>query len=331
MTAPNFTQAHQQLEGKWRGILIKAGLDEKTLRKVAGPCPLCGGVDRFRFDDKGLGRYYCQGCGPGDGFKLLMGWLKMTFPDAKAWAMNEAGVIEKDRPQKERSDADKLGDLRKVWDAGIPGHEGLQAYLRSRGLDAAYAIDPNLRWHPSLRWSVDGQHGANPAMLARFYQWDRHGKIQSVTVHRTWPEGCPKKKMVMPSPVGMNGIWCPLGGMPTQGKLLIAEGIESALSLRQILMMDDIDMPAWATYSSEEMKKFLPPPEVKQLYIGVDMDYSFTGQAASYELAHRMRRLRPKVEVISVMRPCADDGTKDWDWNDELKQRYPKEVLTNGT
>lgn len=323
MSAPNITEAHQQLEGKWRGILEGAGLDAKTLRKVAGPCPLCGGVDRFRFDDKGLGRYYCQGCGPGDGFKLLMGWLHMTFPEAKAYALDKAGVIEKDRPQKERSDADKLADLRKIWAAGTPYAEGLVAYMLSRGLDADYAADPNLRWHPSLRWSVDGQHGANPAMLARFYQWGKDGKIQSVTVHRTWPTGCPKKKMVMPSPVTMNGIFCPIGGMPKDGKLIVAEGIESALSLRQVLADADLDMPSWATYSAEEMKKFNPPDDVKQLYIAVDMDYSFTGQAAAYELARRMRQTKPGIEVISVMRPCIEDGTKNWDWNDELKSRNP--------
>ena len=309
------TEAHRQLEGKWKGILVKAGIEEKLLKRSHGPCPLCGGVDRFRFDDKGLGRYYCQQCGPGDGFKLLMGYLHMTFAEAKAWAMNEAGVIEADRPQRERSDADKLADLRKVWEAGVPYAEGLVAYFMDRGIDPDYADDPMLRWHPSLRWFAEGKHGFAPAMLARFFQWDKKGGLQSVTVHRTWPKGSPKKKMVMPSPVNMNGIFCPLGGMPKDGRLGVTEGIESALSLRQ-LSSSTFDMPVWPTYSSEEMKKFNPPPGVKQLYIGIDVDYSFTGQAAGYELARRMRVQRPDLG-IHILRP-ADDG-KDWDWNDQLQ------------
>lgn len=324
MTAATSTEAHAGLEGKWRGILEAARIAPEMLCKSHGPCPICGGSDRFRFDDKGVGRYYCQQCGPGDGFKLLMGFLGVDFRAAKAFAMEKAGVIERDRPRAERSDADKLADLKKVWAAGEPNAQGLRDYLRGRGIDEAYADDPVLRWHPSLRWSVDGQHGANPAMLARFFQWGKNGKLQSVTVHRTWPEGCPKKKMVMPSPVNMNGIFCPIGGNPENGKLVVCEGIESAMSLRDILATSDILVPAWATYSAEEMKKFLPPRDVKQLYIGVDMDYSFTGQAASYELARRLRVVRPEIEVITVMRPCTEDGTKNWDWNDELKSRYPK-------
>ncbi|WP_435052153.1 primase-helicase zinc-binding domain-containing protein [Escherichia coli] len=36
------------------------------------PCPVCGGSDRFRFDDReGRGTWYCNQCGAGDGLKLV--------------------------------------------------------------------------------------------------------------------------------------------------------------------------------------------------------------------------------------------------------------------
>ncbi len=35
-------------------------------------CPVCGGADRFRFDDKeGRGTWFCNQCGAGDGLKLV--------------------------------------------------------------------------------------------------------------------------------------------------------------------------------------------------------------------------------------------------------------------
>ncbi|GAB7195786.1 primase-helicase zinc-binding domain-containing protein [Dickeya oryzae] len=37
-----------------------------------GPCPVCGGKDRFRFDDKrGRGTWFCNHCGHGDGLDLV--------------------------------------------------------------------------------------------------------------------------------------------------------------------------------------------------------------------------------------------------------------------
>lgn len=38
--------------GRWRAILLSLGVNERALSGKHGPCPLCGGRDRFRFDDK---------------------------------------------------------------------------------------------------------------------------------------------------------------------------------------------------------------------------------------------------------------------------------------
>lgn len=72
-------------------------------------------------------------------------------------------------------------------------------------------------------------------------------------------------------------------------------------------------------YSAEQMMKFLPPDEVTDLHIGMDVDYSLTGQAAAYELGRRLRVKKPDLR-IHIHRPSTDDW-EDWDFNDALRQR----------
>ena len=38
--------------GRWREILPRFGIAGRFLQNRHGPCPLCGGKDRYRFDDR---------------------------------------------------------------------------------------------------------------------------------------------------------------------------------------------------------------------------------------------------------------------------------------
>src|SRR5262249_52557940 len=71
---------------RWREILPQLGIETRFLTNKHGPCPLCGGRDRFRFDDKnGEGTYICGQCGAGNGIILLRklhGWDFRTACDA---------------------------------------------------------------------------------------------------------------------------------------------------------------------------------------------------------------------------------------------------------
>jgi putative DNA primase/helicase len=67
--------------GRWPEILASlAGLTDKQLTDQHQPCPLCGGEDRYRFDDRdGSGSWFCNQCGgkhqsggAGNGMDLLM-------------------------------------------------------------------------------------------------------------------------------------------------------------------------------------------------------------------------------------------------------------------
>ncbi|WP_429031970.1 DUF927 domain-containing protein [Aeromonas media] len=57
--------------GHWPELLAAVGIDTPS-RGKHGPCPVCGGSDRFRLDDKGgRGTWICNQCGAGDGLDLV--------------------------------------------------------------------------------------------------------------------------------------------------------------------------------------------------------------------------------------------------------------------
>ncbi len=57
--------------GQWKQILPSLGVNAEVLVNKHGPCPICHGKDRFRFDDQhGDGGFICNQCGAGDGFAL---------------------------------------------------------------------------------------------------------------------------------------------------------------------------------------------------------------------------------------------------------------------
>ena len=75
-------EVHSHVAGRWPEILATLGVDAVHLRKKKqGPCPMCGGRDRFCFDDRAQrGDYICRGCGAGvDGFDLLQRLYRWDF------------------------------------------------------------------------------------------------------------------------------------------------------------------------------------------------------------------------------------------------------------
>ena len=68
-------------EGKWYYILSSLKIPDSFLHGKHGPCPLCDGKDRYRWDNKdGRGTFFCNQCGSGDGFTMLMRFHNWSFP-----------------------------------------------------------------------------------------------------------------------------------------------------------------------------------------------------------------------------------------------------------
>lgn len=76
--------------GQWPELLATLGVVVPP-RKQHGPCPACGGHDRFRLDDKGgRGTFICNQCGAGDGLDLV---ARVTGKPTKEAAHLVAGVL----------------------------------------------------------------------------------------------------------------------------------------------------------------------------------------------------------------------------------------------
>jgi len=80
----DFIEVKKRARRQWKSILRHIlGLTDLQLSNKHQPCPSCGGVDRYRFDDRyGNGDFFCSQCGAGDGFGLIAKVKNCTFMEA---------------------------------------------------------------------------------------------------------------------------------------------------------------------------------------------------------------------------------------------------------
>jgi putative DNA primase/helicase len=288
--------------GKWRGILASLGLTDAQLSGKHCPCPVCGGVDRFRFDDKeGRGTFFCSHCGAGSGVDLVMKIKGCGFKEAASEIERAAGFVKAGGYKPAQSDAAKVSALRALWMKSKPAVDGdpVCKYLSGRRL----VIPGGLR-HAVIPYRDGSEFIGNfDAMLALVQGPDGKG----VTIHRTYLKD--GKKAPVPSPKKL------MPGLPLKGAAIrlfdkddclgIAEGIETAIAAHQLF-----DVPVWSCVSASGIESFEPPEGVKSIIVFADNDESFTGQAAAFALA---KRLKVRGMLVEIQMP--DKG----DWADVVK------------
>ena len=72
-----------QAVGKWDYIFQSLGIEVGNGKHC--PCPVCGGKDRFRFDNQnGRGTYICNQCGSGDGLELIKNYYQCDAKEASS-------------------------------------------------------------------------------------------------------------------------------------------------------------------------------------------------------------------------------------------------------
>jgi putative DNA primase/helicase len=303
----------EQAKGRWPGILGHLDLPERFLRPTHGPCPLCGGTNRFRFDNKeGRGTYFCSGCGPGDGIGLVMKSLNLEFRPALDRVREVLGMARPEPIKAEMREDERRDLLRKLWRSSHPVTPGddVDRYLTARGVGRV-AYPKQLRTCQSCWFSGREYHPAMVAVVS-----DPDGK--RVTLHRTYlAEG---RKLDVPEPRRLMPGKIPQGSairLAEPGpRLGIAEGIETALAAS-----DRFGLPVWAALNTTMLSQWEPPPGVEEVVVFGDFDGNFAGQKAAYTLAHRLA-VRKDGPTVSVQLPGHDISVQpDTDWADLVRRR----------
>jgi putative DNA primase/helicase len=295
----------ERANGRWRSILPALGIDPSYLTGKNGPCPMCGGRDRWRFDNKrGDGTWICTHCGAGQGIKLALKFTGQPFDEVARRIERIIGAAPREPMQIERSEGWKRAALNRLWAEGktVRGGDPVDLWMHQRGLGMS-SYPTCLRTCLRVRYSGPPV-SFHPAMLAKVT--DSAGK--PVTIHKTYLTATGSK-----APLEEPRMFCqravPPGSavrLAAPGAVLgVAEGIETAFAAEKLFRM-----PVWAALSDWGVEKFEPPAGTERLIIFGDNDANGAGQKAAYGLASR---LAPRIGV-ELKIPLETDT----DWNDVL-------------
>jgi putative DNA primase/helicase len=308
---PSRLPLRDRAQGRWLGILPALGIQESFLNGKHGPCPLCGGKDRWRWDNReGRGTWICSRCGAGDGIALVMQKNGWDFREAAKQIDIVIGSVPADAPKRERGDCEKRDAMNKLWQSSkaVALDDPVGRYLAWR---AGLTSFPScLRTASNVRYQADPP-SFHPAMIAMVTGPDGAAS----TLHRTYLTADGRKAAVdeprrmMPGTI-VRGSAIRLA--PAGDALGIAEGIETALSASALF-----GIPCWAAVNAAMLTAWQPPFEVKRIIIFADNDASYSGQAAAYALARRLGSQDYAVEV----RVPVESGT---DWNDVHRLQFSR-------
>lgn len=311
--------------GHWPAILHAAGVPDRFLTGKHGPCPFCGGKDRFRFTDyQQRGGFICSQCNADgcDGLSFLMQWRGDDFKQALGWLEDylrlPSSALAIDRQSVPVVSGPTVDELEKRnqrmhklfhQSVALTGDCLGSRYLKARGVwsDANMPDLSALRFIPGLAYFTGKEkQGDYPALLAVVSAPAGHG----VSLHRTYLQrdgsgkaDVPEPKKLMP-PVGtITGAAIRL--FPAHAVLGVAEGIETALAASLLH-----DVPVWACISAHGLQSVVVPDSVVDLLIFADQDAA--GMKAARNLQDRYRQLQ--VSIITTGQPGKD-------WADVAKEQ----------
>ena len=213
--------------------------------------------------------------------------------------------------ERARERADKLKSAWEIWDEAQNDGPGFK-YLRFRGLDPAHA-DVELRSHPDL---PHAEGGSFPALIGKVT--DAEGGFAGIWRIYVAKNGKGKAPVETPK----RGLGVAHGGAVRIGGIEsfigIAEGIETALAVRQLLKeQTGLLIPAWAALSANGMQSVEVPSSVRHVRIYPDADLPrldrgkpSVGLTAAKVLASRLEH---EAVNVSIIRPPVGS-----DWLDRL-------------
>ena len=182
--------------GQWPEILAHAGIPQEHLKGTHGPCPKCGGKDRFRCLDDWVqtGSSICNQCnseGSGDGFSTIMWWLGCDFTEAVQKVADFVG-IKRESTRNGSAKAAKRKQLDFIdWNDGFANlflmhNEGVK-------VDAIRLAGGRMAKHfnrPVMSFPTFGENGktVGHVIMSTIHktlkQWDKDGNVTNEVRHR---------------------------------------------------------------------------------------------------------------------------------------------------
>lgn len=326
---PAAAQARQQLVDQARAtdLLELAGrytqLRRKATGEYEGPCPKCGGHDRFTVDARG---WFCRTCKPYDDahgwfgpidfvmwitgldFKGAVGWLTgAQMSNAVATRPAAPAQPERTEPDEDwRADAERIVLEAKAalwaW-LDVPGSNAGADYLTARGLEPG-------TWQ-AFGWGF-GMHGDR---LAIVMPWYRAGKLSAIRYRFITP-GADGQRLVSRAGSKFGGIL--YGGQALEPgaeqtrTLVLCEGEINAASIWQAAHESRVDVLSLGSESAKLTEPMIAHA-AKYKHVIVWMDKREVALALREKLPART------VAVSSPLRPGQDGQERKWDANDMLR------------
>ncbi|PKH20214.1 DNA primase [Enterobacterales bacterium CwR94] len=299
-------------KGNWAVIFNHFKLPGITgKRHYKDECPACKRKGKFRCDDKyGNGDWICS-CGKGTGFDLLRLVTKKDFKTLAAEVDQIIGrtFVKGEAPKKVETDTAEL--RKKVTERFqklkyLRGTDG-ESYLKGRGINVLPA--EAIRFEPSQK-----THGGK--VMQALWSMATDAKGQLCYLHRTLLDDGKKalredaKKMTRMQEQNYcdHAESVAVRMFPVDTTLGIAEGIETALSCRELYKFN-----VWSVLNTSLMKRFKVPMGVKKLIIFADSDWHGAGHAAAFHCAN-INILDRSNDLTEVKVVFPDSG----DFNDVL-------------
>lgn len=333
----SFDDIQAAAQGQWHFILTSVGIPAHSLTNKHQPCPMCGGKNRYRFDDKnGTGSYFCNGCGAGNGFQFVQRFLSLAkFAHAvkvvaQLLGMGDTANPMPTPPKREFTPPpppkDEINRIMRVWNMGTPIHNTLgESYLRKRGISRIPETS-ELRYCSQLSyWHKDdkgefhnlGKYGALIGLMR-----DTQGEVTGL--QRIYLQGDQKAQILDPETGERldckkqmtrwqgrtTGTAIHIMPIDETGFLCVAEGIETALAAHELFN----GVSVWATVNAGNMARLHLPQGLKRLLIVADNDP--TGRHAAHDLAVRAIKQGIKTQIWQP-----ESTVKGFDALDELNKR----------
>lgn len=299
---------------------VGATLKRVSSREMAGPCPACGGVDRFSINPA-KGVFNCRGSGGGDVIAMVRHCLGLDFRAACEWVTGERAGAHRyeSRPRRAIVDAPRRPGVAARVD---PDPVALDLWHRAQPIAGTLAERYLVEWRglagpwpPSLRYLASARHPhlghSLPALVAGLSGADRRVVSVQLTYLREADGSRLAEKRHARRTFGRAGD-AAVRLAPACEILGLAEGLETAMSAMALS-----DCPTWAVLGKGRFASVAIPDAVRTVHLFADADDNGGGLAAARAAAALLQSEGRAVEIH-----LPPDGVKDF--NDMTRRESRK-------